>query len=161
MRTIGPGLVKTHTYESAGNSLLKGLRQYARGNKAKNKQAVENLCQVVELHRDSWIDKAVALRDEVNHIEGVNNYHFSPRSLPDGKVDAERPRFKVIETLRFMRLIYHNALVFHQDFMVYTLALKSPPVFALSPQDPTSAEVMFPGYGQYVPFCWVLNSPAA
>jgi hypothetical protein len=23
--------------------------------------------------------------------EGVNNYHFSPSRLPDGKVDAERP----------------------------------------------------------------------
>jgi len=156
---IGPGLVKTHTYENAGDSLLKGLRQYSRGSRAKNKQGVENLCRVVEIHRDNWIEKAVSLRDEVNHVEGVSNYHFLPRNLPDGKIDAERPRFKGIETLPFMRLIYHNALVFHQDFMVYTLTLKAPPVFALGAQDPKSAEEMFPGYGQYVPFCWVLNAP--
>jgi hypothetical protein len=155
---IGPGLVKTHTYENAGNSLLKGLRQYAKGKKA-NKQAVEHLCYVIEVHRDGWLEKAVALRDEINHIQGVNNYHFSPLTLSDGKVDAERPRFKGIETLEFIRLIYHNALVFHQDFMVYTLALKSPPVFVLAPQDPKSAEEMFPGYGQYIRFCWVLNTP--
>jgi hypothetical protein len=59
-----------------------------------------------------------------------------------------------------MRVIYHNALVFHQDFMVHTLALKSPPVFALAPQDPKAAEEMFPGYGESIPYCWVLlNSP--
>lgn len=157
---IGPGFVKTHTYENAGNTLLKGLQQYAKSKNA-NKQAVDNLCHVVELHRDGWLEKAVALRDEVNHIEGLNNYHFSPLIQPDGNVDADRPRFKGIETLKFMRLIYHNALVFHQDFMVYTLSLKAPPVFALGLQDQASAESMYPGYGQFIPYCWMLqNAPA-
>jgi hypothetical protein len=155
---IGPNLVKTHTYENAGNTLLNGLRQYGESKKA-NKAAVQNLASVVEIHRDGWIKGAVALRDELNHIEGLNNYQFVPLHLPDGKIGVERPRFKGKETLPFMRLIYHNALVFHQDFMVYTLSLKSPPVFSLAPQDPVRAEKDFPGCGQYVKFCWVMTDP--
>lgn len=153
---IGDHRVKTHTFANDGDDLIKGLRQYTKQNGV-NVNGVEDLIKVIELHQEGWIRKAIELRDEFNHVKGLNDYMFLPKKLPSGEVIPVKPTLKGIGTLKFFKVIYSNSAVFHQDFMVYSLALKAPAALFLAPEDEQRAIEQWKHFGKYVKFCWGMS----
>lgn len=152
--TLGNGVVRTQTYSNKGDDLIKGLTQY-KNNKNANKEFVENLILLIEDHKETWIKKSVELRDELNHDKGLRDYKFIPRVLPNGEVAVIKPRFKNVETLGFLKTVYSNNLIFHQDFMALSLALKAPPFMFLGHEDQKHVSEMYgKKIGKYIKFCW-------
>jgi hypothetical protein len=154
---LGDGVVKTKTYSNKGDDLIKGLTQYKK-KKNIHVEMADNLIKLAQDHKNAWLEKTIKLRDELNHIEGLKLYRFEPLKLPNGEITAREPRFKNYNTLEIMNLIYSNNLVFHQDFMVVSLALRAGPAFLLLPEDPQGAERSFNHkYAKYVKWCWGAN----
>ena len=154
---LGSGMVKTTTYSNKGDDLIKGLTQY-KNKKDVYVEMVDNLINLVQDHKKAWLEKTVKLRDELNHIEGLRNYRFEPLKLPNGELTVRKPRFKNFDTLEMMNLIYSNNLVFHQDFMVLSLALRAGPAFLLLPMDSKEAERRFNHKSaKYVKWSWGAN----
>lgn len=155
---LGEHVVRTHTYGDKGEALIKGLRQY-RKKKGVNLEAVDHLIFLAERHKEGWLERTVELRDELSHIEGLRNYQFRPIRMGDGSIVAQKPRFKNYETLKVLEVIYENNLVFHQDFMAFSLALLSPPGFVLGQRSESEPAPGFPPeVTKYIRWCWRLVS---
>lgn len=151
---IGDKVVKTKTYSDKGDDLINGLNQYKK-KKGVNTVAVDNLIYLIEDHKKTWISKVITLRDELNHDKGLREYKFMPRRLPNGEVVVIKPTLKKMNTLDFLKQVYSNNLIFHQDFMVLSLALTSPSQMFLDKEDPQIAIGMYgEKVGKYIVFCW-------
>lgn len=157
---LGKDRVKTATFSKDGDDLKKGLERLARRPDA-NSKAIGHLLQVIEHHQE-WIRHAISFRDGFNHFEGLKDYKFLPEKSSSGEIVAKRPRLvSHLETRDYLQSLYHNSLIFHQDFMVYALAIKAPPVFYLGQQEEEAAVREFGAFGKYVKFCWFMDTPAA
>lgn len=155
---LGDNRVRTHTFGRSGDDAIKGLQQYAK-QKDVNVEAVNNLIKVIELHQEGWIKNAIDLRDKFSHIKGLNDYKFSYRKLPTGEIFVIKPMLKGIETLPFFETVFHNSKIFHQDFMVYALALRAPRTLLLAPENEERAQEQWKNFGQFVKFCWEMVPP--
>lgn len=154
---IGAGTVRTKTYSNKGEDLIKGLVQYKK-KKGVHIEMVDTLISLVRLHKDNWLEDTVTLRDKLNHVEGLKNYKFLPVKLPNGEISAIKPRFRDMNTLPFLNLVYLNNMVFHQDFMAFSLAIKIGPSFTLLPEDKDRALKTFNHKSaKFVKWCWGLN----
>ena len=157
---LGQHVVKTHTYGNKGEDLIKGLRQY-RKKGGVNLEAVDRLIDLAESHKDGWLQRTVELRDELIHIEGLRNYQYRPMKLNDGSIVAQKPRFKNFDTLKTLEIIYQNNLIFHQDFMAFSLALLVPPGIVLGPETESEVASGFPPeMAKYIRWCWRLVTPS-
>ena len=73
---------------------------------------------------------------------------------------GRKPRFDDAETLPLMELIRSNNLIFQQDFMALSLALRALPWFVLVQED--SGGVLLgvpPELGKYVVWGWRFQVP--
>ena len=151
---LGDGVVKTKTYSNKGDDLINGLCQYKKSKNA-NAGAVDKLIRLVEDSKQTWIQKAVELRDELNHDKGLRDYKFIPQVLSNGDITVVRPRFKNMEAVNYLSTVYSSNLIFHQDFMAHSLALKAPQAIFLAEETPKNTIEMYgPKIGPYVKFCW-------
>jgi len=158
---LGEHVVKTHTYGNKGEDLIKGLKQY-RKKRGVNLEAVDRLIDLAEMHKEGWLQTTVELRDELSHIEGVRNYQYRPMKMNDGNIVAQKPRFRNFDTCETLEIIYQNNLIFHQDFMAFSLALLPPPGIVLGPKAESEVAAGFPPeVAKYIRWCWrmVLPSP--
>ncbi|MFB3122253.1 MAG: hypothetical protein ACE10H_08725 [Candidatus Binatia bacterium] len=157
---LGEHVVKTHTYGNKGEDLIKGLKQH-RKKKGVNLEAVDRLIDLAEMHKEGWLQRTVELRDELSHIEGLRNYQYRPMKITDGRIVAQKPRFKNFETLETLEIIYQNNLFFHQDFMAFSLALLPPPGIVLRPKGESEVVAGFPPeVAKYIRWCWRMVLPS-
>lgn len=158
---LGEHVVKTHTYGNKGEDLIKGLKQY-RKKRGVNVEAVNRLIGLAEMHKEGWLQRTVELRDELSHIEGVRNYQYRPMKTSDGRIVAQKPSFKNFETLETLEIIYQSNLIFHQDFMAFSLALLPPAGIVLGPKAESEVVAGFPPEAaKYIRWCWRLVSHSA
>lgn len=157
--TIGDNVVKTTTYSNKGDDLIKGLNQYKKKQDA-NIEAVDNLIQIITDHKKDWIEKTITLRDELNHDRGLRDYKFMPKKLSNGNVVVIKPTLKKMNTIGFLKTVYSNNLIFHQDFTALSLALTVPKQIFLANEDLKNPIKEYgEKIGQYVKFCWKFNPP--
>jgi hypothetical protein len=152
---VGKDVVSTKTYGNKGEDLIKGLMQYKKKKDVKV-EAVDQLIELIRSDKDSWLEKVVSYRDELNHFKGLRNYQFEPLNLPNGEITVVKPSFKKINTVQFMTVAYTNNLEFHQDFLSCALEIKAPKGFILIPQDPEKAKKEFEDAGKYIKWAWGL-----
>lgn len=153
---LGKGMVGTHTYAKKGNTLLKGLKQYL-NKKDCNEDAVNRLMLIVEDARDNWIQTVVEVRDKVNHVEGLKDFHFEPNFLSGNRVEAIPPKFGGVNTKEFLEKVYLANVTYHQDFICHTVALIAPRMFELAPITSTHpATEDFGEAGKYLRWSWNL-----
>lgn len=151
---LGDGVVKTKTYSKKGDDLINGLKQYKK-NKNAIVEVVDMLIRLIEDHKLLWIQKVVELRDELNHDKGLRDYKFLPQVLPNGNISVVKPKFKNMEAVNFLSTVYSNNLIFHQNFMALSLALKAPSVIFLAEENPENTISMYGAkIGPYIKFCW-------
>lgn len=150
---VGEGTVHTDTYGAEGDKLVKGLEQYKKRGNA-NVAGADRLIALIKADKADWIAKVVSIRDDIAHYRGVRRYQFEPLRLPDGGIGVAKPRFRDLDTLQFMRLVYSNNIQFHQDFMCLALALRAPPALALGGVETASAIQQFGKYGKFVKWGW-------
>jgi hypothetical protein len=159
---IGKGRVKTITYGKAGETLIKGLAQLKRDKQIIAWSKINDIDLMIKLINDNkiaWIEKVVDMRDDLNHMRGLQDFKFLPVKTSDNIIIAEKPKYLGMETVDFMELVYSNNLAFHQDFMSISMILKAPPDISLMPINPEQA---IKKYGdnplaKYIKYCLGLN----
>lgn len=151
---LGEGIVRTHTYSNKGDDLVKGLTQYKNKNGVKV-SAVDDLIGLIKEDKQVWIDRVIQIRDRLNHVEGLSDYHFTPAKLPNGEIVPLKPKFDGTDTLKFMKTIYENNLGYHQDFMCLALAVIAPGL-CLVPEETTRMNQAFGNHNsaQFVKWGW-------
>lgn len=157
---VGKNVVQTQTYGDKGEKLIKGLTQYKQ-KKEVNVVAIDHLINLIKSDKDSWLEKVVGFRDELNHYKALRDYRFEPIQMPKGQIGVRKPAFKNMNTVEFMKLTFSNNIEFHQDFMALALAIKAPPIFQLIPQDATSAIKDYNHEAaRYIKWAWGLRPEA-
>jgi hypothetical protein len=156
---IGKDVVRTSTYKNEGNHLIKGLSRF-KNRPGSNADAINTLIALIEANRDAWLKTVVQMRDELNHVKGLSDYRFNPVRLPNGDIGVQKPRFRGLETLDFMRRVYEKNLEYQQDFMVFALAVKAWPGIVVGPEDPSRVQAVFNcEAAKYVKWGWKLILP--
>lgn len=157
---LAPHKVTTETYEKKGDSLVKGLEAY-KHRKDSNKEAADALIGLIKQDKDDWIERVVGMRDELNHRRGLRDFQFEPIRLPSGKLIAQKPRFKGMDTLQFLESVYQCNLEYQQDFMCYALSIKAPAAFKLAvlPDDSPIRESFGPD-GAFLRWGWSFTPKA-
>lgn len=110
---VGKNIVHTKTFGDKGKKVIKGLEKF-KEKSGVNVAAVSSLIELIKSDKDSWLEQVVNIRDELNHIRGLRDYAFEPVKLPNGKLGIQKPRFKNMDTVDFMKLVYSNNLGFHR-----------------------------------------------
>jgi hypothetical protein len=153
---IGPGKVGTHTYEKKGEAIVKGLCGVKQHMTEEEALPVHNLIELIQSEKQSWLETVIKLRDRISHVRGLRDYHFEPARSSEGAIVAVPPKFEGIITSNTMDIIYANNVQYHQDFMVFALALKTHgfiPVLS-QPSIPEKHE-----YEKYVKWAWGFKNP--
>ncbi|HZK69990.1 MAG TPA: hypothetical protein VFD03_00535 [Clostridia bacterium] len=156
---IGRNMIHTQTYGDKGDKLIKGLEQYKKKTGV-NIEAVDNLITLMKDAKDSWLENVISARDKLNHLEGLRNYNFNHRTLINGQLVVEKPKFDDMNTVHYMELVYSNNLDFHQDFIVLALAIKTPSCFCIIPKDPKEAIQEYGELGKYIKYAWGMKNSA-
>ena len=134
--------IRTTSFGDKGDKIIKGLESLKK-NKKNNVQAIDNLISLIKDDKDSWLETTIKFRDELNHYEALSNYTFKPMKLPNGQLTAIKPKFRDMETVRFMRLVYANNIEFQQDFITLALLLRLPGSICLVPAELKEVQKFF------------------
>ena len=153
---IGLGKVGTHTYGNKGEDIVKGLRGYKQHMTEDDALPVNHLIELIQSEKQSWLETIIKLLDRISHVKGLRDYHFEPARSPEGTIIAVPPKFEGIITSNTMDIIYANNVQYHQDFMVFALALKTPGFIPIPYQSRTPEKHE---YAKYVKWAWGFKNP--
>lgn len=146
---IGDNIVHTQTYKNKGEGLITGLERY-KDRSGVNVVAVERLIELMRSDKDDWLSRVIDYRDTCSHFEAIRDYVFEPIKLPNGRIVAKKPSFKGMNTVEFMETAYSNNLEYHQDFIVFALAIKLPKTIVPIRQDFEKVKEEFGEAAKYV-----------
>lgn len=124
-----PGRFRVQTFGGKGDTLMRGLNQYAHDHSAKQ-ELVKGLQELLANDREAWLEQAINLRDEIGHYRTFADFNYHAVNHVDTRT-IRKPRVCGMPPVEYMELVYKNCLEFLQDFICLSIGLALPASFTV------------------------------
>lgn len=124
-----PNRFRVITFEGKGATLRRALEQYQKDASAK-KDLAAHLSAMLQDDRDSWLEKAIDLRDQVSHYRTLGGFEYLGVNH-DGQRSLKTPTILGVPPVDFLRTTYQNCIEFLQDFMCLSIGMALPSTFTI------------------------------
>ena len=157
LQHLFPETFKVATFESQGLKLISNLEAYKKqipkqlGKKIKNVErlnlavkyrtlTIDNIIQLLQDDRSSWLCKAIDNRDTISHYKGSFNLNEYFMKKVGNEINVALPKILNVHAKDFLENTYKNCIEFIQEFICLFIELWLPPMFCIKQangSDPT------------------------